>query len=589
MALLGIWVGIKAREHTSPAGSKARYNSSQAAVCAIWLFANIYFANVMRAKMPALQFPVIMYSIFTNVSLTYGPILQTIAQGESLIRQLLLGFLSALAISTGVSLFIIPVSSRTVVRKEQAGYIQAIRGALKAQTAYLASLESSDMFAATEPTPDDIDDANHKKKDSKPHTASAETPEAKTLKGAITGITALHGKLHGDMPFGKRETAWGKLDAKDLDEIFVLFRNILIPLIGMSTITDIFERIAERRGWIKSKRDSFDRAEAWEHCEGEDKLKEKQVWNEVMKVLHEPFAVAAAAMDEGMEHAGLVLEILEKPKKNKGEDEEAKGTDPKPGDVDFSKYLEQKMDDFYRKRGDTLKAWARQKGLTEDQFDAGKSSHPDGKNFTPGEAQHRRDQQQLYLILYMEYLLYSAGIAIFECVKFADKKVAEGTMKKNRLILPGQRRIKKWILGLGREDTTVDTESPDSMESGTSNIYMGSGFNKPKDPEHLPPQTAWQHFGNGIRTIPRFLGSTESAFGFRVACATLTVGIVAFLRNSQAFFIEQRLVWAMIIIAVCFSPCNGSLVLSNSDFATRRPALNFRTHETHLTQISHLL
>jgi hypothetical protein len=131
MALLGIWSGIKAREHTTPAGSTAQYNSSQAAVCAIWLFANIYFVNAMRAKMPALQFPVIMYSIFTNVSFTYGPIFQTITQGEALVRQLLLGFLSAFAISTGVSLFIIPVSSRTVVQKEQAGYVQTIRGALK--------------------------------------------------------------------------------------------------------------------------------------------------------------------------------------------------------------------------------------------------------------------------------------------------------------------------------------------------------------------------------------------------------------------------------------------------------------------------
>jgi len=99
-------------------------------------------------------------------------------------------------------------------------------------------------------------------------------------------------------------------------------------------------------------------------------------------------------------------------------------------------------------------------------------------------------------------------------------------MKKNRLILPGQRRIKKWILSIGREDTSVDTESPDSMEAGMNNVYMGSGFNPRKDPEHLPPKTAWQHFGNGIRTIPRFLGSTECAFGFRVACATLTVLVV---------------------------------------------------------------
>jgi len=50
------------------------------------------------------------------------------AAGESLIKQLLEGFLTAFAISTGVNLFIIPVNSRTVVFKEFAGYLGAVRG-----------------------------------------------------------------------------------------------------------------------------------------------------------------------------------------------------------------------------------------------------------------------------------------------------------------------------------------------------------------------------------------------------------------------------------------------------------------------------
>ena len=125
-------------------------------------------------------------------------------------------------------------------------------------------------------------------------------------------------------------------------------------------------------------------------------------------------------------------------------------------------------------------------------------------------------------------------------------------MEKSRFIWPGERRLRKWVLSIGKEDTSIDNESPDSMENGNRNIYMGSGFNPIKDPEHLPASTVLQHLGNGIRAIPHFLGSTESAFGFRVACATLTVGIVAFLKDTQAFFIEQRLVWAMIII-VCQS------------------------------------
>lgn len=98
------------------------------------------------------------------------------------------------------------------------------------------------------------------------------------------------------------------------------------------------------------------------------------------------------------------------------------------------------------------------------------------------------------------------------------------------------------------------------MESGGNNVYMGSGFGPKKDPEHLPPKTAWQHFGNGIRTIPRLLSSTESAFGLRVACATLSIGIIAFLRDSYEFFIAQRLVWAMIIIAIGMTMTSGQSI-----------------------------
>jgi hypothetical protein len=223
-----------------------------------------------------------------------------------------------------------------------------------------------------------------------------------------------------------------------------------------------------------------------------------------------------AAMDEGIEHAGLLLELIPKPKGKKEEDVEEKADCSKPGDKDFAKYFDKKMLDFYSKRGETLKTWARQKGISESQFNATKSPAR-GEDWTPDEAQHRRDQQQLYLILYLEHLLYSTGIAISNLIKFADRKVEEGTMSKNRFIFPGKRRLKKWIMNIGREDTTIDTESPDSAEAGTNTVYLGSGFNPKKDPEHLPPQTAWQHFGNGLRTIPHFLGSAESAFGFRVA------------------------------------------------------------------------
>jgi hypothetical protein len=55
------------------------------------------------------------------------------------------------------------------------------------------------------------------------------------------------------------------------------------------------------------------------------------------------------------------------------------------------------------------------------------------------------------------------------------------------------------------------------------------------------------------------MASAECAFGFRVACATLTVGIIAFLESSHLFFQQQRLVWAMIIVAIGMSMTSGQV------------------------------
>ena len=153
------------------------------------------------------------------------------------------------------------------------------------------------MFASTKPPTEDRDAHTEPKKSKEDKSSPAQNPQAKSLKASLTALTGLHGKLHGDLPFGKREIAFGNLDAKDIDEIFALFRGILIPLIGMSTITDIFERIAERRGWLRpsSANSRYDKVESWEHRDDAAKEEEKRTWNEVMKTLHEPFAVAAAA------------------------------------------------------------------------------------------------------------------------------------------------------------------------------------------------------------------------------------------------------------------------------------------------------
>jgi Na+/melibiose symporter-like transporter len=79
IAMLTCYSSVRARLNTSDPTSSStigasgthqalQYNSSASAVSAVWLFFNIMFANALRFSRPQLQLPIILYSIFANVS-----------------------------------------------------------------------------------------------------------------------------------------------------------------------------------------------------------------------------------------------------------------------------------------------------------------------------------------------------------------------------------------------------------------------------------------------------------------------------------------------------------------------------------------
>lgn len=343
VGLLMLWSALKAREHTTPAGGlRQRYNASHSAVCAIWLFFQIWLANTIKAKFPQFTFPTILYAIFVNVAATFGPQFQTTAQAEGFVQRLLESFLTGLALATGTSLFIMPVTCRKVVTKEITVYIAALRGALTAHKNYYQSLETKDMFRQT--TTIQLDE---KGKPRKPKTK----PEVEAVKRLTSTFTELHGKLHGDLPFAKRELAYGKLTPEDFESIFKHLRAIMMPLVGLGSLIDLFERLAEIHHW-----------EGEETDEENDELRPKVVgdWNELMQFVHEPFTTITQSMDQGLEHVLLRLQLTTPRKKEKGEDAtdtEAKGDMVKPGDKEFADYLEKQSDDFYKGKETTLRHW----------------------------------------------------------------------------------------------------------------------------------------------------------------------------------------------------------------------------------------
>ncbi|KAL1841557.1 hypothetical protein VTJ49DRAFT_6930 [Mycothermus thermophilus] len=557
--MFGIWMALQARHSTEPpeplpTEPKFRtYNSSQSVVCAVWLFVNVWFVNLIRAERPAFNGPVIIFSIFANVALTQGPLMTNTTAARMLIQKLLTAMLSGLAVGTAVNLLVFPISSRQVVFRQFAGSIRQLRELLSLQKAYLASLDP-DMpppmktrtlsIAAMGP------DNQREKGDSSEKDKEAAAAEALGKAGAK--LRALMTQIRIDLPFAKRDVAWGKLDAKDLSSLLKLFNNIFITVLGMNTMMDILQRSSERP--------------EWEDDEGEpdeEKEIEKRAWRAVMRQIHEPFELRSEAVDRGLEHAGVCLALLPKPKREtpvrsvmnrlsaRPLDLEA-GRKLEPGDRGFARIIAEKMEAFHARRGELLKKWLQQRGIDLDS-DASELAH----------FHSEQDQVHLYIILYLETLMHEAGEAVQDLVDFADEKVRDGTMSRKRLIVPTLRRLRKWFLAIFRDDDESMERSPDSMDTEANLVYCyGGGFAPKRDLEHLPPATAWQRFGEQLRKIPAIISSDASMFGLRVACATLTIGVVAFMENTEQFFREQRLVWAMIVVTLGMTITSGQSFFS---------------------------
>lgn len=151
-----------------------------------------------------------------------------------------------------------------------------------------------------------------------------------------------------------------------------------------------------------------------------------------------------------------------------------------------------------------------------------------------------------------------AARGVLDLVKYVESKRDDGRMRKRRFIHPTWKQMKKWLWAiLSREDSNLDYQAY-STRSGSPIVYIDDAIHGEKDAEHLPPTTPWQKVTDKCRAIPHFFGSPESTFGFRVATATMTIAIICYLRNSQQFFIQQRLIWGSIMVAISMTQTAGS-------------------------------
>jgi hypothetical protein len=493
-----------------------------------------------------LQDPMVAFSIFASVTITRAGQFTTLAEGLDFVSRLLKGFMIGFAIATGVSLLIFPITSRGDMFHDLKGYAASVEAVLQAQIEFVEGSSETRLFkgrgllrrartykSTRDGQNEDQDDLQAKEK---------------KLQGAMTKLNGLHNKLHADLFYSKSEIAWGKLSASDLSAIAHRFRSLLLPLSGMSMLPEILESIVKNETRDEEADDLDDPEEGG--------LRQSEI-QKVVETLHERIVDSSELVQHGLHYFLLALELV-KPKhldkQKKPHDEEARGQTLSPLEPDFPARFEKELHSYYSRRKHLPQALASLEAFSAAEKNVADACTESEPHLIASDPDVR---QEFFLILYMGHLQDDMLNATLQLVQFAKSKHIDGTMKRSRLIFPKQKSIRAWLsLSSEKKETETPSASRQSSNVDPSNIHRDQPRRFP-DPEHLPPENIWEKGSMILRTISHVIKSDQSAFGFRVAAASFSVGILAFLHQTQDFFIRQRCIWAMIVIVIGMNPTSG--------------------------------
>ncbi|KAL4747827.1 hypothetical protein BDW72DRAFT_7513 [Aspergillus terricola var. indicus] len=519
LCCLAVFCAVKAREHHAPpVPQQDAYSSDACAVSAVWLIVMIWAANAIRAWKPAeLQDPMVAFSVFSSVTLTRAGTFVSLSDGLEFISRLLKGFMLGFAIATGVSLLIYPVTSRGNVFQDIRGYAAQIETVLKAQGDFV-----EDGFAVCAGQA-----RSGSGRDGTTATTDPTQASRKKLHAAATGLDAIHAKLQSDLFYSKDEIALGKLSASDLTQFGGLFRNLFLPLSGLAMLPDILDMVSsqERQG-------SLDAAMINNLGEAPSQLETEHV----AAFLHGRLEECSELVKAGLQYALLELDIIKPKQLDRHRDEET-GQRLNPLSQHFPAQFEKRRQEYHSTRRQLPQAFVSLETLSHEK-------PTDGASDDETAATDLDVGQDLFLALYILQLQDNLLKATQDFIEFANSKAMDGTMARKRIILPAL-TICEWL--------SITSKRRDNQSSHPN-------------PEHLPPSTTWEKASSVLPFISRLLQSPESVFGFRVTAASFCVGILAYLHQTQDFFIRQRCIWAMIVIVIGMSPTSGQTLLG---FVTR--------------------
>ena len=545
VTLLAGYCTVTARHNTTARGSSSTaYNSSAATVTAIWLISVIWLLNTIRAYRPALNVSIIIASIYIEVTIITHIQRPTVSAVIDFDLKLLEAMVIGCCLAIGVNLFIFPMTSRQVYFDDVGQHLVALKTTLEAESAYVASFERSDVLKAS--TYENLEASEPK--------ALSRKPEAVSLENAMNSLTTIHTKTRTDLSTAKKDVGWSSFTPHDLHDLFRFIRRILVVLRGLTTLMSLYETLIERRGWATTTDEDGVRVPDEHYNEKispEEDAHERKEWGLIFRDYRAPVERLQVFTAAALQHVDVCLGAKQSSPVSLPAEllHGLPGPIPPVGGPDFTIYFKAQVSDWHQRRSRILNNWqqrrsSRQECSTTEELRVPKLS--------------KHDQEQLFVILYLQHLFHGLLDSVQDLLVFAEEHDTRKHPK--HLILPGRRKVVKMIRGLLRPDEH-DMHPADADEAHMPPLYtIPTRLAGPVDghPEYLRPKNAFQKFGNKLRKLSSFLSSSQSLFGLRVACAVMSVAIVAMLADTNAFFFRQRLLWATILIAFSMNSTSGA-------------------------------
>lgn len=338
----------------------------------------------------------------------------------------------------------------------------------------------------------------------------------KQFTGTYAKLRAIDTKLKGDLEFAVRDIGYGHLTGDDLEQTYKQLRDIYLPILGLQDVAE-------------------------DYCASED-----------------PSACKCA------EREPVFFKYRDFRRRTSGVSKE------------LTRSMTNALDDVQT----TLLAEARKGKVKFNTHDAEKASHLTSSTSAQLEVLNAQaadlvhdnpmeiiqmlettkicDQCRHYIqkMVSIEqrahFVLWHSSRAIVRLVEFTRDKFDSGFLQRKHIILPSYDTLLKWWFDMFRNPESTSHDHSSDMESHIPLTVVHT-----RDHRYFSAESYIEAVAKQIRAIPRLLRSPHSIYGFRTLCASMSIGIIAYLRDTHNFFVRQRVIWALIMTMIAMKTTSG--------------------------------